>query len=596
MIQWKSFRQVSVWAFATIAAVAVSVLATQAQLTFSSPLNISHNAGGGPQLYVDRSGNIDALWLQNPAGASVPDVFFSRSTNNGASFSTPVDVSSGVSAIIREWPVVGVDSSGRIDIAWLNEYQTASGAPLVVDVYFTQSTNGGTSFSLAQNISLDGEGGPAAQFNYTVEPDGHIDVTWPDDSSGSSQIYFTHSIDGGATFSAPRNISNAPTGTNGSGGAILPFTAVDSAGNINVIWTQGPVTPPYSGKNDVFFTRSADNGATFGNSQNVTNTANVSGESGGSFQLSLDSAGDIDVFWASAPGAGFVTQSKDQGATFSASNPLPNAFNRIAVEPGGNIDVFSVQSQIVSGSPFNGTAVYQDTGSFSRSTDGGVTFSTPQTVATGYHNSTSQGSMQANMMVDATGAIDIAIAIGSSASGNPADLHVLRSTDNGATFTTTNVSNDGGYMTFYIYTPTIAADSSGNASVAWEDATQSDNILFSRGVNPNPPAPAIRSLSLSTSSVNAPGVLQGTVTLTQPAPKGNAKVTISSSNLHALAGPPQVVVHAGQTQAQFVIVALPTSSQITVTISAAYDGTNGSAPLTINPFRLVSHEVFRKLQ
>jgi fructose-bisphosphate aldolase class 1 len=125
-------------------------------------------------------------------------------------------------------------------------------------------------------------------------------------------------------------------------------------------------------------------------------------------------------------------------------------------------------------------------------------------------------------------------------------------------------------------------------------STQGNNIIFSRGVNPDPPAPSLASLTLSASSVNAPNVLTGTVTLTEPAPKGNAKVTIASSNSHAVAGLPQVVVLAGQRQAQFLLIALPTASQVTVTISASYGGATDSAPLTLDPFRVVSHQVDNK--
>ncbi|MGH9573795.1 MAG: sialidase family protein [Candidatus Acidiferrales bacterium] len=571
------------------AAVGISALGAQAQLTFSAPLNISHEAGGGPQLYTDSAGNIDAVWLQNPAGASTPDLFFSRSIDNGASFSTPIDVSSGTTAIIREWPVVAADGNGRIDIAWLNEYQAMTGAPLVVDIYFTQSTDGGKTFSQAQNINLDGAAAAAAQFDYAVEPNGHIDVAWTDISTGFVQLYFTHSTDRGATFSAPRNISNAATGANGSGGAEAPFMAVDSGGNLNIIWTNYPVTPPYGPKTDVYYVRSTDDGSTFSNPENVTNVANMSpSPSAYAYQLSLDGAGNIDVFWATGPATGFVARSTDHGATFSASSPLPNFFRQIAVDAVGSIDVFSVQSQMISGSPLNGTAVYQDTGYFSRSTDAGVTFSTPRAIATGYHNSTSQGSMQADMIVDATGAIEIATALGSNATGNPADLYVLRSTDNGATFTTTNVSNDGGYETYYIYAPTIAADSNGNANVAWEDSTQGDNIFFSRGVNPTAPPATLESLTFSTPTVNSPGLVSGTVTLSGPAPKGGAFVVITTSDRRAMIAQRRVAIPAGKRQIQFAAVVLPIFHQTTVTISGSYGGATDSATVTVNPFRLAS--------
>src|SRR6185312_3334019 len=147
-----------------------------------------------------------------------------------------------------------------------------------------------------------------------VESDGHIDVAWTDISTGFVQVYFSHSTDSGATFSAPRDISNAATGSNGSGGAEEPFMAVDSGGNLNIIWTNYPVTPPYGPKTDVYYVRSTDGGSTFSNPENVTNVANMSPSlTAYAYQLSLDGTGNIDVFWTTGSATGFVTRSTDHG-------------------------------------------------------------------------------------------------------------------------------------------------------------------------------------------------------------------------------------------------------------------------------------------
>ena len=124
----------------------VAAAGSQGQIIFSSSVYVSHAPGGGPQVATDQNGHIYVLWLQVVSGTAAPEVYISRSTDGGASFSAGIDLSSGVSATAREWPAVSVDASGKIDVIWLNENQVRS-APLVTDLYFARSIDGGASFN-----------------------------------------------------------------------------------------------------------------------------------------------------------------------------------------------------------------------------------------------------------------------------------------------------------------------------------------------------------------------------------------------------------------------------------------------------------------
>jgi hypothetical protein len=70
-------------------ALAASVLAAQAQVSFSPPVNISNDAGnsGDQQIAIDPSGNTSVVWLDNTPGYY--NVFFSHSNYGGATFSSP---------------------------------------------------------------------------------------------------------------------------------------------------------------------------------------------------------------------------------------------------------------------------------------------------------------------------------------------------------------------------------------------------------------------------------------------------------------------------------------------------------------------------
>src|SRR5437660_3281293 len=180
-------------------------------------------------------------------------------------FSPPQNVSSNPGA--SDYPQVAVDSQGSINIVWLDQ------SPGYNAVFFSRSTDGGATFSTPQNLSNSPAGSSSAQI--AVDSGGNINVLWVDNAPSNYQIFFSRSIDGGATFSTPKNISNDPRG------ADTPYMTVDSGDNINVAWVVR-VFPSI-----IFFSRSSDGGATFS-----TPVALSTYPSYGP-QVAVDSAGNI---------------------------------------------------------------------------------------------------------------------------------------------------------------------------------------------------------------------------------------------------------------------------------------------------------------
>lgn len=167
-----SVRRISVLAVV----LAASASAAQAQVVFSPAVNVSNSPGGGPQVAVDSKGNINILWV-------AADVFFSRSTDGGATFSAPQNLSSGIPAFTRLWPEIALDPSGNINVVWTNEFQAQPGGPLTVDVYYSRSSDGGATFSAPLNLSQDGGGAPSVQAPMAVNPSGDIYVVWEKNAS-----------------------------------------------------------------------------------------------------------------------------------------------------------------------------------------------------------------------------------------------------------------------------------------------------------------------------------------------------------------------------------------------------------------------------
>ena len=540
MILFKYFLRQSAKRAAILTSFLVaSPLFLQAQVLFSPPVNISNNAGNsaGQQIAIDPSGNISVVWQDDALGYSA--VFFSRSSDGGATFSSPRNLSTDPNGSLA--PQIAVDPSGGINVVW--EDSTSPN-----DIFFSRSSDGGATFSTPKNISNN----PAGANNpyLAVDSGGNINVVWVGSPrTAPSIIFFSRSSDGGATFSTPIAVS-----TNPSRG---PLVAVDFAGNINVAWIEGLDGPFHAA-----FSRSSDGGATFTAPKQISGLSEVDPGP----RMALDSKGNIYVVWYTTPNGNiYLSYSTDGGATFSNTNitnysgfPAPSpAAPQIAIDSGGNINV-----------------AWEDNRSgpldifFSHSSDGGATFPTPQNL------SNMGGAVDPQIATGLNGSINIVWQ--DSAPGN-SQIFFTRSSDGGASFSTPqNLSNDSGNS----QGPVIAMDPTSNANVLWIDNTAGNNdVFFSR----SEPLPTLISLGLSPSTVTGSSSSTGTVTLSSAAPSSGAVVSVSSGNTTVATVPDSVTVPAGSTSATFTVTTNPVGTSTPVVISGSCNGSMEAATLTVNP-------------
>src|SRR6266581_2799508 len=164
-------------------------------------------------------------------------------------FSTPKNVSNNADSLFT--PQIAVDAAGNIYMAW--EDDTAN------NILFSHSTDGGITFSTPTNLSATMNTALFSVSQIAVDTAGNINVVWESDT-GNLAIWFSGSRDGGATFSSPKMVS---TNTGGSFNAQI---ALDKNGNINVVWEDD-----IAGHLDIFFSRSTDNGTRFSFPMNLSN-------------------------------------------------------------------------------------------------------------------------------------------------------------------------------------------------------------------------------------------------------------------------------------------------------------------------------------
>ncbi len=213
--------------------------------TFSGPgrLDVSQGQVGCVDVALGDNGTIYAAWIQNDTPYGDEDgweVFFTRSTDSGATFSAPLNISQYPQ---KSWcPRMALDASGTIYIVWAEGSYWSDMKPL-----FSRSLDGGNLFSAPRTLD-----GPLLSLEPSIAANGNGNV-WVSWMTGdpTDRLYglVTRSTDGGATFSAAASLP---------GGFEI---ASNQPEVVHVVWNE---VPPGEDRSDIFYSRgsvSTENGA-----------------------------------------------------------------------------------------------------------------------------------------------------------------------------------------------------------------------------------------------------------------------------------------------------------------------------------------------
>ncbi len=177
-----------------------------------------------PSLAVDRNGTIYAAWQDYRRNQA--DIYFAKSTDGGQTFSRNLRVNDDIGRAGQLYPSIAVDARGRLYLAW-HDFRKGN-----QDIYFSRSTDGGKTFS--RNIRVNDDQGTAGQFNPSlgVDAEGTVYLAWHDLRDGNADIYFAVSRDGGATFDPNLKIND----DRGDAYQFHPSLGVGSKGAVAVAW------------------------------------------------------------------------------------------------------------------------------------------------------------------------------------------------------------------------------------------------------------------------------------------------------------------------------------------------------------------------
>ena len=222
--------------------------------TFTNAKSLSNNPGNSVNPNVAVSGNnVYVAWEDDSAGDT--EIILVRSTNGGVNF-TSRNISNSPGESFD--PKIAISGS-NVYVVWV-DYNLGNSTKS--DIILIRSTNGGTNFASAENLS--NSPGEASDPRIAVS-EKNVYVVWEDATSetGNSEIKFARSSDGGATFTSASNLSF------NNGISFDPRIDV-SENNVYVVW-EDTTTTTAEGSSDIFLARSTNNGATFGKVQNLSN-------------------------------------------------------------------------------------------------------------------------------------------------------------------------------------------------------------------------------------------------------------------------------------------------------------------------------------
>jgi hypothetical protein len=180
-------------------------------------------------------------------------------------------------------PAISSDGQGHLFVVFEGVDNNSGSA----DIFYSSSNDGGRTWT--KRLDVSPTAGVSTRPRVAIEKGGAIDVVWTDTASGenSPDIFFTRSTDGGHTWNKPIDISNTP------GISSDPVVAVGQDNTIHVVFTDDGRGDR---NRDVFYTSSTDGGKTWSKDRSLENVSNTPGDSS-SPAIAVGADGIVHIAW-----------------------------------------------------------------------------------------------------------------------------------------------------------------------------------------------------------------------------------------------------------------------------------------------------------
>lgn len=226
----------------------------------STPINISNQAGTErpPIMHVGPDGIIYITWIRSTLKGG--DIYLAYSTDNGHTFTAPKPVtdSSAITPDFQRGGEFAIDTKNTIHVVWVERRNSEQ-----QDVWYSRSSNKGESWTEPVAIS-DDELYNQDYISIACDSSDRIYVSFLDERdqkigfSNAKQLYFTMSADGGATWSANKKISKFPNSMAGTCDCCKQDIVASPEGHVYAAFRSN-----IDNQRDMFVVRSYDAGKTF---------------------------------------------------------------------------------------------------------------------------------------------------------------------------------------------------------------------------------------------------------------------------------------------------------------------------------------------
>lgn len=412
-----------------------------------------------PQLLCNGN-TIYALWHEGSNSAR--DVTFSRSTDGGANWSTPVKLNTNTAGASDSISASMCRDGQNLYVVFRDDRNNTS-INEQNDVYFQKSTNGGVNWlSSDVRINTPTAGTVNARYPQICCNGQNVVVAWTDERASTNQykdVRIQRSSDGGANWLA--SDVNVRDATAGSEAATLRIECCGS--NVYLVWTD---TRNHTINSDIYFTASKDDGATW-----LTNNLRLNTDTAGTAaaQLPMLSCQGNDVYAVWSDGRNgkidvYYQRSTNNGTSWLSTDLRINtdtAGGSYSINPficceGGHVYITWADDRNSSGN--------HDT-YFRRSTNSGASFISPDVRISTDTAGSAQNSVP--WMSCSAGSVFVTWVDDRNWAGG--DIYYTCSDDAGANWLTSDVRlNDDTAGTNYHERPRVCSDGA-RALFAWSD-------------------------------------------------------------------------------------------------------------------------------
>jgi len=312
------------------------------------------------------------------------------------------------------------------------------------EIYYAKSSDGGSNWTSARRLTWTGG---SSIPDVAVDSLGQVHVVWVGGTSENAEIFYKKSPDGGETWTANKRLTWT------SGQSLMPAIAVSAFDVLHVAWSDNT-----SLNYEIYFRKSTDGGTSWMANKRLTWTEDSSyiGD------MVVDSAGNPHIIWEDlSPYEIFHKMGINEGLTWATSQRLTwnsggSGWPSVAAESAGHIHV--VWEDLT---PGNSEIFYK------RSPNLGLSWAAHQRLTWN-----SSQSRYPAVAADSDGNVHV---VWQDDTSGDFEIYCRKSSDGGSSWA---ASQRLTWTPGWSQNPAIAADPSGNLHLVWHDSTPGNTEIY----------------------------------------------------------------------------------------------------------------------